>query len=110
MVGVCTGFAAGAIDIGAEWMSDLKEGVCMEQLWFNKEACCWSNSVKFGDSKCSQWNTWSEVFDLATDNYLLNYFFYVFSSFTFAALTVILVMYFAPYACGSGIPEVRTYF
>lgn len=39
---VLTGTCAGFIDIGATWMSDLKEGVCLEAFWFNKEQCCWS--------------------------------------------------------------------
>jgi len=39
---------------------------------------------------------------------MLNYFFYVLFAFIFAFMTVILVMFFAPYACGSGIPEIKT--
>eukprot|EP00794_Sanderia_malayensis_P007396 gene7396-8216_t len=109
LIGVLTGFVAGVIDIGADWMSDIKEGVCIEQFWFNKEACCWSTSSKFGtDAGCLQWKTWSEVLGLAKENYMLNYFFYVSLSFIFALLTVVLVRYFAPYACGSGIPEIKT--
>ncbi len=112
IVGVLTGFAAGLIDIGADWMSDIKEEICTEQFWFNKEACCWSTSSKFGsEAGCSQWKSWSVVLGLARDNYALNYFFYVSTAFVFALLSVVLVRYFAPYACGSGIPEVcKSYF
>lgn len=107
-VGALTGFAAGVIDIGAEWMTDIKEGICTEQFWFNKEACCWTSSSKFGlEQGCPQWKTWSDVVGLAQESYFLNYFFYVLFAFSFALLTVVLVMFFAPYACGSGIPEVR---
>ena len=106
-MGVLTGFAAGVIDIGADWMSDIKEGFCTSQFWFNKEACCWTSSSKFGlESPCPHWKTWSTVVGLASQSYMLNYFFYVLFAFFFAFMTVILVMFFAPYACGSGIPEV----
>lgn len=38
--------------------------------------------------------------------YILNYFTYVLWALLFAFLAVLLVRGFAPYACGSGIPEV----
>jgi len=112
IVGVSAGFVAGVVDIGAEWMTDLREGVCMNQFWFNKEACCWDNSAKFGTGSCQQWRTWADLFSISTDSkasfYIMNYSFYILSSFTFAGLTVALVRFFAPYACGSGIPEIKT--
>lgn len=39
--------------------------------------------------------------------YVLNYFLYVLWALLFSFLAVSLVRVFAPYACGSGIPEVR---
>ena len=36
------GAVAGIIDIGASWLSDVKEGVCRDAFWLNKEQCCWS--------------------------------------------------------------------
>lgn len=38
--------------------------------------------------------------------YIVNYFMYVLWALLFAFLAVSLVKVFAPYACGSGIPEV----
>lgn len=38
--------------------------------------------------------------------YILNYFMYVVWALLFSLLAVLLVKGFAPYACGSGIPEV----
>jgi len=38
IVGVC----AAVVDIGATWMSDLKEGVCLDAFWLNREHCCWA--------------------------------------------------------------------
>lgn len=39
--------------------------------------------------------------------YVLNYFLYILWALLFSFLAVLLVRVFAPYACGSGIPEVR---
>jgi len=50
------------------------------------------------------------VFRFAGQNgvstYVLNYFTYVLLAVCFSTLAAILVKVFAPYACGSGIPEV----
>ncbi|KAG7264858.1 hypothetical protein CRUP_035430 [Coryphaenoides rupestris] len=35
------GALAGGIDISAHWLTDLKEGVCLNGFWFNHEHCCW---------------------------------------------------------------------
>lgn len=42
--------------------------------------------------------------------YILNYFMYVIWALMFSLLAVLLVKGFAPYACGSGIPEVSGLF
>lgn len=39
-------------------------------------------------------------------SYIMNYFMYIYWALSFAFLAVCLVKVFAPYACGSGIPEV----
>ena len=41
-------------------------------------------------------------------SYIMNYFMYIYWALFFAFLAVCLVKVFAPYACGSGIPEVRS--
>ena len=110
LVGMATGFAAGVIDIGTIWMSDLKEGVCIDNFYYSKEACCFqSNETSYDVEHCSEWRTWSQLFLHAEEGqhaYIFNYFFYVFISVIFGTLCVWLVRTFAPYACGSGIPEV----
>ncbi|KAL1427145.1 hypothetical protein MTO96_017655 [Rhipicephalus appendiculatus] len=62
---------------------------------------------------CKQWYRWPEMFDSDIDRegagfYLLSYLLYVLWSVLFAGLAVMLVRTFAPYACGSGIPEIKT--
>lgn len=50
-----TGVVAGVIDIGASWLSDIKEGVCKDAFWLNKEQCCWSsNDTQLDEETCSQ--------------------------------------------------------
>lgn len=55
LVGLCTGVAAGIIDIGASWMTDLKFGICPQAFWLDKEQCCWSyNETTFDGGNCPQ--------------------------------------------------------
>lgn len=111
LVGVAAGTFAGIIDIGASWMSDLKNGVCLNSFWFNREQCCWSSNDT--DTVCQEWRTWAQLFGnwAPTSNagvYMISYVMYVLWSLSFALLAVMLVRVFAPYACGSGIPEIKT--
>nr|XP_034958440.1 H(+)/Cl(-) exchange transporter 5-like [Zootoca vivipara] len=108
LIGLSAGALAGLIDISAHWLTDLKEGVCLNGFWYNHEHCCWnSRNITFQDrDKCPEWRTWAELLTSKEDGgaltYSLNYFIYT----TFSLLAVLLVRGFAPYACGSGIPEV----
>lgn len=110
LVGLFTGAVAGVIDIGASWMTDLKFGICPQAFWLNKEQCCWSSSeTTFEAGNCSQWWAWPEVFGQSRTGvgpYIISYLFYLVWALIFAALSASLVRMFAPYACGSGIPEV----
>ncbi|XP_059468590.1 H(+)/Cl(-) exchange transporter 4 isoform X2 [Neocloeon triangulifer] len=112
LVGLFTGALAGVIDIGASWMTDLKYGICPQAFWLNQEQCCWSsNETDFELGSCSQWLTWPEMFGLSregTGPYVLSYLLYILWALLFAALAACLVRMFAPYACGSGIPEIKT--
>lgn len=56
-----------------------------------------------------QWWTWSEVLGQSREGagaYIISYLMYVAWALLFASLAAALVRMFAPYACGSGIPEV----
>ncbi|XP_049819750.1 H(+)/Cl(-) exchange transporter 5 isoform X2 [Aethina tumida] len=110
IVGLFTGAVAGVIDIGASWMTDLKFGICPQAFWLNKEQCCWSFN-DFEEGNCPQWLSWSEVLGQTREGaggYIISYLFYVCWALLFAALSASLVRMFAPYACGSGIPEIKT--
>uniref|UniRef100_A0A9J7XGD0 Chloride channel protein n=1 Tax=Cyprinus carpio carpio TaxID=630221 RepID=A0A9J7XGD0_CYPCA len=113
LIGLLSGTLAGVIDLAVDWMTDLKEGVCLSALWYSHEQCCWtSNETTFADrDKCPQWQKWAELMTGYTEGagvYLLNYFLYVLWALFFSFLAVSLVRVFAPYACGSGIPEIKT--
>ncbi|MEE6518360.1 hypothetical protein FKM82_029340 [Ascaphus truei] len=113
LIGLFSGSLAGLIDISARWMTDLKEGICLLGFWFNHEQCCWkSEDTTFEDrDKCPEWRTWSQLLLDQSEGafpYILNYFIYVGWALLFSLLAVLLVRGFAPYACGSGIPEIKT--
>ena len=44
-------------------MTDLKEGICLNALWYNHEQCCWGSSETTFEErdKCPQWKTWAEL-------------------------------------------------
>ncbi|XP_033839438.1 H(+)/Cl(-) exchange transporter 5 isoform X2 [Periophthalmus magnuspinnatus] len=113
LVGLMAGALAGGIDIAAHWLTDLKEGVCLVGFWFNHEHCCWtSNETTFQErDRCPQWQTWAQLIAGQSEGvfaYIVNYLMYLFWALIFSLLAVTLVRAFAPYACGSGIPEIKT--
>ncbi|KAH9286646.1 H(+)/Cl(-) exchange transporter 3 [Echinococcus granulosus] len=112
LVGIAAGLIAALIDIGTPWLTDLKEGICLDALWFNRAQCCWSSAVPGED--CPEWYSWSRlVMDKDPtgdhpDAYFVAYVMFVLWALAFSALCVAFVRMFAPYACGSGIPEIKT--
>ena len=62
LVGVSSGLLAGVIDVGAEWMSDLKDGICVGNGWYSKDSCCWlNNDTSAGLDECEEWQNWSSI-------------------------------------------------
>ncbi|XP_054158814.1 H(+)/Cl(-) exchange transporter 4-like isoform X2 [Oppia nitens] len=118
LVGISAGAVAGVIDIGAGWMKDLKDGLCPAAFYLNREQCCWSsNDTEFEETlwtdHCDQWKTWPELLGLneksaVVGSFIVAYFFYILWSLFFVSLAALFVRTFAPYACGSGIPEIKT--
>ena len=113
LVGLTSGVMAGVIDIGASWLTDLKFGICPSAFYLNMEQCCWSSNETVRDisGNCSLWKTWPEFVGVSRESgggYILRYIAYVIWALVFATLAASLVRMFAPYACGSGIPEIKT--
>ena len=101
---------AGIIDVGAEWASDLKEGVCPGNFYYDRDSCCWlSNETFLRDGSCSHWNSWAHIYgvDGVASSYALNYVIYVLCAVGFGGMAGLFVIVLAPYAAGSGIPEVH---
>jgi chloride channel 3/4/5 len=63
----------------------------------NKEFCCWNTKEEDCD-----WVSWKSY------SYAFSFIFYLLSSTIFAASSTFLVTSYAPYAVGSGIPEIKT--
>ena len=58
---------------------------------------------------CFQWYSWGKIVGGSLEgpgSYIIGYLFYVMWALVFGLLAAMLVRMFAPYACGSGIPEV----
>lgn len=138
LIGCVAGCGAAIIDIGAGWMKDLKQGICPDAIYLNREQCCWSSNYTFFEGyQCEQWyflrislellitfkrlpnkqspsknrKTWPQLLGLTEGGVfasIISFYFFVFLSLTFAVLAGLLVKTYAPYACGSGIPEVKT--
>ncbi|CAO4365061.1 unnamed protein product [Caenorhabditis nigoni] len=111
-VGLAAGATAGIIDIGARWMSDLKTGVCADRFWLDREHCCWSsNDTFYKDDSCSAWTKWPWMINYYNSSSLLfsfiEWIFYIGWAVAMSTLAVLFVKIFAPYACGSGIPEIK---
>jgi chloride channel 3/4/5 len=57
-----------------------------------------------------KWFKWQTLFGFSDEDpfleYVASFFVHVFFSLAFASSAALLVKFFAPYACGSGVPEV----
>ena len=115
LMGVCTGVVAVIIHTGIAWFSSFRQGVCSHNIFISKHDCCWVSASTSVDSNCDEFKTWAEVFGLFDDGYVVGAFYYIMNYLSFitlsagyAALAAIYVKLIAPYAYGSGIPEIKT--
>jgi chloride channel 3/4/5 len=96
ILGTISGLIAGYINISAEWLSDIKEGYCSHSFYLKYKFCC-----QFREENCPEWISWDQ-------NWILGYFLFTLFAVSFGLLSALFVSNFAPYAAGSGIPEVKT--
>jgi len=122
IVGILAGTFAGIIDMGTTWLTGLKEGICVRAFWFDRDGCCWSAPTDvngthhdYSQYPCDDWRTWPNLLGLdsadssmSSSSYWLDYTMYVLIGLGFGMTSAFLVRSFAPYACGSGIPEIKT--
>ncbi|KAI8620200.1 chloride channel [Chytriomyces sp. MP71] len=99
LIGAATGLTAGVIDVSSIWLNDVKEGYCSAGFYLSKKFCCWHRPEN--DYECIEWIPWasSSFFSSVV---------YTFFCVVFATLAAILVKFYAPYAAGEGIPEIKT--
>jgi chloride channel 3/4/5 len=57
-----------------------------------------------------KWSNWNEIFQVESPNsdWWVTYIIHISLSLLLAFLAAVLVKFFAPYACGSGVPEIKT--
>ncbi|KAG0375205.1 hypothetical protein BGX24_009410 [Mortierella sp. AD032] len=98
-VGIAAGIVAGGSDIASQWLGDIKEGYCDTAFYLNRNFCCWGLDET---DACTEWVPWNSA------TFVVGYVFYIMFALMFATTAAYLVKTFAPYAEGSGIPEVKT--
>eukprot|EP00123_Amoebidium_parasiticum_P015351 comp22922_c0_seq1/m.36279 comp22922_c0_seq1/g.36279 ORF comp22922_c0_seq1/g.36279 comp22922_c0_seq1/m.36279 type:complete len:796 (-) comp22922_c0_seq1:461-2848(-) len=106
LTGVFTGVCASVIDIGTDWLSDMKMGICPSAFWLNQNFCCWTSR----ESNCPDWMFWYEGLGItnAAGQFIVGYVLYILFAVGMAVYCSLLVLRYGPYAAGSGIPEVKT--
>ncbi|KAF1744230.1 hypothetical protein MXB_1877, partial [Myxobolus squamalis] len=60
LIGGVGALTALIVSLGVNFLSDLKEGICLTNILYNRHDCCWQST--YDQSKCKNWNTWSEIF------------------------------------------------
>ncbi|KAJ5619915.1 hypothetical protein N7510_003899 [Penicillium lagena] len=95
LVGMAIGANSAFLNIITEWLSDIKLGHCTTAFYLNEQFCCWG-----AENGCPEWKHWT---GFAPFNYVIYFFFAILLAF----IAAILVKFFAPYAAGSGISEIK---
>ncbi|KAI0243698.1 hypothetical protein L0F63_002108 [Massospora cicadina] len=107
LLGIGSGLVAGCIDVVSEWLVDIRQGYCRTAYYNNQRFCCWA----YEDfKKCGDWVLWPQtITDAPRPAFLVGYLaFLSFGQMGFATVAALLVHKFAPYASGSGLPEIKT--
>ena len=104
---VVLGLSASIINIGTEWVTDLKEGVCTNWFYLSRRMCCLEFEVL---SECTNWRSWSSIFGVPSYQFkheIVDYCFYVLFAVFMGWLAAFFVKHLASYAKGSGIAEIK---
>ncbi|KAI9206915.1 putative voltage-gated chloride channel [Polychytrium aggregatum] len=105
IVGVTIGVIASWIAVVAAWLTDARIGYCRADWYLTKSVCC--AGLDHHDEHCSDWIDWSTAY-FGGSFFVVNLLAYVLMSTVFATLCSIFVVKIAPYATGSGTPEIKT--
>lgn len=108
LTGISVAFIAAFIDIVSRWLGEVKFGHCADAFYLPREYCCSGIDLK---DECPKWVPWETSFHLRHDGfvgYMLSYLFYLVFTVIFAVAASILVLFYAPHARFSGMPEIKT--
>lgn len=108
LTGISVAVVAAFIDIVSRWLADVKFGHCTDAFYLTREYCCSGISIQ---DPCPKWESWETSFGITNSgfgSYLLAYIFYVIFTVLFAVSASILVLFYAPHARFSGMPEIKT--
>mmetsp|Transcript_19840 Transcript_19840/g.79113 ORF Transcript_19840/g.79113 Transcript_19840/m.79113 type:complete len:718 (+) Transcript_19840:175-2328(+) len=97
VTGLVTGVIGVFLDDAVEYLTSLRTGICTSSFFLTEHLCCLSS----GEGDCPDFLLWGGESD--TKSYMVNLGFAVIYGFSSA----FLVKRFAPYAAGSGIPEIK---
>jgi len=108
-IAIGCGLAASYVLIVSEWLYALKSGLCVDFFWLPRHYCCLHLTET---DKCTGWKDWSEILvghnSLTQSAAVIQFMTFVCASTLYAGVSGWLVKNFAPYAAGSGIPEIKT--
>eukprot|EP01061_Rhynchopus_euleeides_P029155 TRINITY_DN4768_c1_g2_i1.p1 TRINITY_DN4768_c1_g2~~TRINITY_DN4768_c1_g2_i1.p1 ORF type:complete len:795 (+),score=237.27 TRINITY_DN4768_c1_g2_i1:69-2453(+) len=100
IVGAITGVIAGMIDLSCSLLSSLRFGYCRDMPWLGEDACCPGSE----GLSCPTWVAWKEL----ETPLFAQPIFYIGISVLYGTICAWLVVTYAPFAAGSGIPEIKT--
>ncbi|KXS10036.1 hypothetical protein M427DRAFT_104422 [Gonapodya prolifera JEL478] len=106
LIGVLAAIFAAFIVVTSEWLSDLKEGYCVGGIWNNLASCCPQGQ---DPTQCT-WVRWGALYSHPTETseFWTGFAAYATVGCVLCGLAATMVKYIAPFAAGSGIPEVKT--
>ncbi|KAK7207750.1 putative voltage-gated chloride channel [Myxozyma melibiosi] len=104
VTGLWVGLITAGADVVVNWLADLKLGYCRSGFYLSHEFCCLGE-----DLTCDSWTAWGAALHASgSGSYVIDYIFHVLYALIFGSAAAFLVLHYAPYACHSGIPEIKT--
>ncbi|KAI5966902.1 GEF1 [Candida pseudojiufengensis] len=96
IMGIVIGLIAGCLNIITSFLASLRVGYCKNVFYLSENFCCWGEE----EEKCENWSKWSRF-------EFLNYIIFVLISISLSYTAAKLVKFYAPFAAGSGISEIK---